>query len=776
MILITDGLLEVKTDSSAWPRKNEIPAVFDSILYRIGNRLLRSSSPAIVFLLLMVTTAAIAQPAAFLAGKVRDLQGRPVAHVSIRSLQNNLLTTSDANGNFSLPAGTRVIEVAAEHFVAVKVAIVPGRPIDVVLDQPMETVVVTAYHASLLSSDSPASTRVLDTRQLNEAAALELDGKLSQIPGFQLFRRSSSLVANPTTEGVSLRGLGSTAASRSLVDFDEVPLNDPYGGWIHWEELPELSIRSVETVRGGASDLYGSSAIGGVISILPVRPDKNTLRLSLSGGSQSMTDDSLLASARVGKWSGMVAGGAVATDGYTLVAPRLRGPVDQPSNVHAQNALVDVERQISGGPRVFLRASGLNEIRHNGTLVQYNSTRLWRGIGGADWDHLDLRLYGSNEHFRQTFSSIAASRASETLTRFGLDPADEMGAQVRWRQGLNPRALLIAGADIRDIRAADLEALFSGTGGILNTSAHQRQSGAFGEVLFTPRNWTVSAGGRVDHFSNFDPRQFGATASTTPLPSLSETVFDPRLGIVRRLQPWLAWSASAFRAYRAPTENELYRTGQVGQQTTKPNPSLRSERATGWETGFQSDLRRFGSSLRVSYFWNEVNRPITALTLSVKPTQVTLQRENLGQIQSRGISLDYAAQPARWILLTGGWQYSNATVTKFAQQPKLVGKWIPQVAHNMATVQVRMTEPRIGTLSIQERISGRQFDDDANSNLLHGFSNLDASANRSFGQRLTFFASGENLMNRAIEVGRTPILTLGNPRILRFGVRFDFGD
>ncbi len=119
------------------------------------------------------------------------------------------------------------------------------------------------------------------------------------MPGFELFRRSSSLVANPTTEGISLRGLGSTAASRSLVVLDDVPLNDPFGGWVHWEELPELSVQSVEVVRGGASDLYGSSAIGGVISVVPVRPQGNGVEVVTSGGSESLLDDGVLATGKM---------------------------------------------------------------------------------------------------------------------------------------------------------------------------------------------------------------------------------------------------------------------------------------------------------------------------------------------------------------------------------------------------------------------------------------------------------------------------------------------
>ena len=134
--------------------------------------------------------------------------------------------------------------------------------------------------------------------------------------------------------------------------------------------------------------------------------------------------------------------------------------------------------------------------------------------------------------------------------------------------------------------------------------------------------------------------------------------------MIRRLTQSLALSASGFRAFRSPNENELYAKTQVGQQVTLPNPYLRSER-TGWETGLQADLHRIGSSVRVSYFLTQVNRPITTLSIATTPTSQVLMRANLGQIESRGVSLDYSARPARWISVEGGYQYADATVTKF---------------------------------------------------------------------------------------------------------------
>jgi outer membrane receptor protein involved in Fe transport len=133
-------------------------------------------------------------------------------------------------------------------------------------------------------------------------------------------------------------------------------------------------------------------------------------------------------------------------------------------------------------------------------------------------------------------------------------------------------------------------------------------------------------------------------------------------------------------------------------------------------------------------------------------------------------------QPASWINIEGGYQFADATVTKFAPEPQLIGNWIPQVARNMATAQVRLTRPRFGVLSLQGRNSGRQFDDDANDYLLHSYFRFDSSAEHNFGRHVVAFASGENLFDRAIEVGKTPLTTLGTPRLARVGLRLNFGE
>jgi len=727
-------------------------------------------------------------------GHVVDPQSRPIAGARITAKDGSVLAVTDRAGQFALPANTPTIEVTAPGFSPATVTVSGPLSPEITL-QPVaeaQSVSVTAYLSPVALLDSPASTRTLTTTQLNEAASPVLDGKIRQIPGAELFRRSSSLVANPTSQGISLRGLGSTAASRTLVLSDDIPVLDPYGAWIHWEEFPELSIKSVDVVRGGVSDLYGSSAIGGVINVVPVRPSGNFLDLLGSYGSENTNDDGFLGSLQSGKWSGLAAAGLVRTDGYILTAPSERGTVDIPSNVHAENGLVEIDRSFLSTGRAFLRGNVFNEARSNGTPVQNNATRLWRYATGADWTassggSLVFRVFGDNESYRQSFSVIAANRDSEALNRLEMTPAAELGAAAHWTQPIGAKLVVVGGADTHDVRATDFETNYKANEptGILDTSARQRQTGVYAEALWTPAKWTIGAGGRIDHFSNFDANQWTSPPlNLAILPAFSETVFDPRLGIARRLTSNFSLTASAFRAYRAPTQNELYRTGQVGSELTKPNPNLRSERATGWETGVVW-MTRYNTYLRASYFWTQVNRPITALTLSTTPTLITEMRENLGQIESRGVSFDAETTPVQWLSLIGGYQYADATVTRFAQQAvivacghpdtTLIGCRIPQVARNMGTLQARLSYPKIGVLSLQGRMSGSQYDNDLNTYLLHSYFRLDAYASRQIGKRFEVFATGENLFNRDIEVGRTPTLTLGTPLVGRIGVRIRIG-
>src|SRR4029078_8122188 len=103
------------------------------------------------------------------------------------------------------------------------------------------------------------------------------DDVLRQIPTYSLFRRSSSLVTHSTSQGVFLRGISPSGGGPTLVMFDNVQFNDPFGGCVYWTRFPLRNATKMEVVDGTTSSLYGNYALGGVVSIDSRIPQKRTL-------------------------------------------------------------------------------------------------------------------------------------------------------------------------------------------------------------------------------------------------------------------------------------------------------------------------------------------------------------------------------------------------------------------------------------------------------------------------------------------------------------------
>lgn len=726
---------------------------------------------------------------------VVDGAGRavPGAKISSRRDSSRVLAVTDSSGCAEIDSSSGTVTAAGFSPATVRGG-AQGQTQRVVLRPAavVESVTVTADRGLVGINDAASSVAVLTGKKLQAEPGLTLDDRLHQVAGFQLFRRTSSWTANPTSSGVSLRGLGSTAASRTLVVSDQVPMNDPFGGWVHWDQIPELAIRDVELIRGGAAELYGSSAIGGVIDIAPVEPSAKGIHIAAdaSGATENTSLADVLLSSATQHGAFLLAGSELNTGGYIPIAPGLRGSVDTPANVESESGRLELRTPPSLARWTgFLRGNVLNESRDNGTPLQTNATRLWNYTGGGDADfaatHGLLRLYGAREGYRQSFTSVAADRNSERLTKLQQVPTDEFGFALQATRAFAPAVTAALGIDMRDVRATDNESPVVNGVAISTTSisARQRELGGYADAIWQPGSWSVSGSVRVDSFRTFDARQTVTTSRTaTALPEIDEMMVSPRVGLVRYLPHAVALTATAFRAFRGPTMNELYRTSQVGQQTTIANNSLLAERATGMEFGVElSQLEARGHTLgrlRATYFWTEVNRPISAVLLSQTATTQLLQRQNLGQIRSRGLMLE--AQSASWRGLNASvdYQLAVATVTAFnsssPEQANLTGKWIPEVPRESVTASANYVSARAANLHLIASYEGQEFDDALNQFRLSPYARIDVSADRKLRWGLSVFAGAQNLLNRQIQAGLTPILTLAAPRLVQAGLRYNF--
>ncbi|HEY0263705.1 MAG TPA: TonB-dependent receptor [Granulicella sp.] len=714
---------------------------------------------------------------ATLHGHVVDRTGSAVPGVPIDLGDRMAVTTSGSDGSFTLQISASGSIVLRAHGASmdsgpVTVTVDPSADLRLVMAPSaiQQQATVTATRSAIEIGPNAVTQSSLTSEQLEKYPALTFDESLRQHPGFELFRRSSGWVQNPTSQGISLRGLGSTAVSRSLILADNAPLNDPFGGWVHWNELPPDAIDSVTITSGGGSDLYGSSALGGVIDIVPGHPVGPRADLALTAGSEDTRNANGRGDLQQGRWSELIAGQDFRTAGYILTAPDVRGPVDVPANVHFQNGRTEIDRTYGDIGRFFVAGNLLNENRNNGTPKTINSTRLWRYLGGNDWAAGDrttgrVRLYGSDESYNQTFSSINAARTTETLTRLQKVETQELGASTDASYHLG-NAAFIAGMDVRDIRAVDRE---QPNGPLQVTSSRQRFIGGFGEALAQWRRLSGAFSVRVDSASNLDTNVFTGPA-LKPTPNRSEVVPSPRLGLVYQVSRTVNIHASGYRAFRTPTMNELYRSFQVGQTTTQANANLVSERATGAEGGVTVTLPRI--SAQATYFWIEINRPVASPQIASTATTITLMRVNLGQVQSQGVETSVTLNEGHALSAVIGYQYAHSVVTK---DPVLTGKRLPDVPRESTTAQIRYRRPRYGDFVLAGRYSGRAYDDSANTFILHPFFELDAYASRPIARGFSAFVSLQNLTDRRADVSRTPLLTQGIPFVAQGGVRFDWG-
>lgn len=739
---------------------------------------------------------AVQAPGATVTGTVRDVSGAaiPGAQITFTAAGVAKRQTADARGRFlfaDINAVSGTLTAAADGFTSTTAEWHATEPsVDLVLQvrPAVERVTVSATRVETKLEDTPTTVVVFGPQQVLTQASPTLDGTLRLVPGFTLFRRSDSRTANPTSQGVSLRGVGASGSSRALVLEDGVPLNDPFGGWIYWSRVPKIAVQRVEVGEGGLSDLYGGGAVGGVVNIETRRPRDAYLTIEGLGANQFTAGGSGLGSLRLGNWVGTAVADGFRTDGYVPVEPASRGTVDTRANSFHQGGSLSIERLLTHG-EAWVRGELFGEDRNNGTLVEVNDTTVRALSTGFQWDSaaagsLTLTAFGGTQNYHQTFASIALNRNSETLSRVQHVPANQAGFSAQWSRALGKANTVVAGVDFRRVQGFSDDVVYANSvpSTWVDAGGTQHSLGVFAEDLIRAGGWSFTFSGRIDTWSNV-----GATnrqgAFKTPgvekdstFPDRSENAFSPRMSVMRQLRPGVSITGSAYRAFRPPTLNELYRTFRLGNVVTLANENLRAERLTGAEGGLLLALWTRRLSVRPVFFWNDIARPVANQTLSSTPALITRQRENLGRARSRGLEIEAEAQIAPRIFAGGGYQYAQATVVQSPLDSTLIGLWIPQVPRQALSMNVRAENVRGFVLAADARRIGLQFDDDRNAFPLDPYFVLNLYGARRVTRQIEVFIAVENATNSRYTIGRTPVRTLGSPVLAQLGLRLTFGE
>src|SRR2546422_932393 len=250
-----------------------------------------------------------------LSGRVTDRAGAPLPAATVLVSELHRVATTGADGAFvlaDLPSGQYTVIVRHVGFapVAREVVIRGATTLAVALERAplwLEPVTITATRAPIPALASPLATAALSEDALRREQSVSLAHSLSRLPGIHALSTGAQ-IGKPV-----IRGL---AGARGLVLADGSRLEDY--SWSD-EDGPSVDARlaqRVEVIRGPASVLYGSDALGGVVNVIPAElPDANGgPRLIRTGVevSGAANNAEVGASARIegaaGPWGGRVFG------------------------------------------------------------------------------------------------------------------------------------------------------------------------------------------------------------------------------------------------------------------------------------------------------------------------------------------------------------------------------------------------------------------------------------------------------------------------------------
>lgn len=677
----------------------------------------------------------------------------------------------------SMPAAAAEPEIDAEILVS-GMALPPSPGLD-------------AYAVSRIGEDD-----------LARAASPRLDDVLRNMPGATLFRRASSRVSHPTSQGLSLRGIGPNGAGRTLVLVDGVPANDPFGGWVYWSALPTANLSNVEVIRGGGAGPWGNAAIAGTVRIATRIPEGQGVNADLSWGNK----DSLDALGQV--WTSFdnvtvdLTLHHADSDGYHVLRPEDRGAVDRPASNESSRAAFGVTWRGADGLNARLTFGIHDEERGNGTDLAVNDTRSYDASlrlvqRDADGEGFEATIYALDRSFASSFTSVTADRSSESLSLLQYDvPARTIGGNLVLRRNL-AGGVVEFGGDLRYVEGETRE-YFNAQNGVFQrdrrAGGEQWLGGLFVEYSRDVSDATRITGGvRIDHLVDRAGSRreteiaSGALVAEQTYPTRDKTVLNGRLGVTHALDDALDLRAVAYSGFRQPTINELYRPFRVRNDITEANAGLKPERLYGGEFGLEwrpadnlaLDLGAFYTRLRnavANVFVTDAPGFHDDLGVFVPAGGSLSQRRNLERMRTAGIeaAATWRATPA--LSLSARYLYVAAEVTRALDEPATEGKRPPMVPRHQGSINVAWSP--METLRTEAVLRGEsaQYDDSLNKRPLAGYVTLDLFAGFDLAEGVELYAAAENVFDKEIEVGRASngLLTIGTPRLVRGGVRLRF--
>jgi vitamin B12 transporter len=497
----------------------------------------------------------------------------------------------------------------------------------------LDGLVVTASPTPRPARAVASHVTVLQGDELRRSGLTRVSEALRLVPGVSLVENGSFGSAS----SIFMRGGESDYV---LVLVDGVQVNQP-GGAFDFSSLTLADVQRIEVVQGGASALYGSDAVSGVVNIIT------------GTGGEGLTTSAMVRAGSYGRldWGAELRGGGART-GYSLSLQRTTTDGILAFNNRHVNTVFQGAVRLTPDEATRARLSlRLGDRSYHyptdgtGNVVDRNSFT----YGNQATVGLNVsRRLGSGfaveallaHHQTDGGTDDRQDGPADTLGFYGFESLDHMkrtSVDLRGHLDLGV-ATATVGWELEDERQRSFTESTSGFGTSSDRSRYQRGNQAgYAHLTAEGRDWAVNVGGRLD-----DNERFGRFTSW-------------QVGASWHLLPDLRLRAAASRAVKEPTFYENFATGFA-----RGNPELDPERARSWEVGVDAELPLPGLALRATWFRQRMDDLIQYTFTPPEPGDPNFF--NLASARSRGLetALEYRSGGFH---LTGSWTWLDTEVT-----------------------------------------------------------------------------------------------------------------
>ncbi|KUO59584.1 hypothetical protein APF79_05410 [bacterium BRH_c32] len=450
-------------------------------------------------------------------------------------------------------------------------------------------IIVSAGKYQQNKDDLSVSTTVLKPEMISQKNITSFDDLLRYVPGVQM-----------TMDQVSIRGssgYSKGAGTRVLTAIDGVPFYSGDMGDIVWEMIPLQDIERIEVIKGPASSLYGSTAIGGVINIITKNASKNpfTNFRSYIGSYDKPSYD-------IWKWDdsyrafyglSLTHSNHYKNLGYTFSVRKFDDmSYKQNSYYKRYTAYSKINYLFEDSSNLSLLANYLYSMRGNYLYWKDSRNALVPKAGEENNKVRSNRLFLSliyNKKFSNSFttqfkSSYYRTKFDGIAIEFTTSTANIFRNELIGTFNFSDKFRLISG----------LEFSYTKVNSNIFKSPDYIGTGLYAQMEYNlTDDLILNAGARYDYLK-LDTLK-GANAIT------------PRAGLNYKLANDLILRSSIGTGFRVPTPSEVFTSAGVGGGIDViENPNLTYETSLSFETGF---LYNYSKSLRfdAAFYQTEYN-------------------------------------------------------------------------------------------------------------------------------------------------------------------------